>query len=71
MLNEQQNCNLYGCLRQKQREEKRLLCTKCMDNLESNLNNVLSFQKLFQQLKKIKKGRSSGISYYGEYQLDH
>ncbi|CAK77053.1 unnamed protein product (macronuclear) [Paramecium tetraurelia] len=36
-------------------KKKRLLCNLCMDNLETNLNNVMSFKKVAQLIEENQK----------------
>ncbi|CAD8145712.1 unnamed protein product [Paramecium pentaurelia] len=45
-------------------KNKRLLCNECMDNLESNLNNVMSFEKVALLIEENQKKKVEQVEYY-------
>ncbi|CAD8113005.1 unnamed protein product [Paramecium primaurelia] len=44
-------------------KNKRLLCNECMDNLESNLNNVMSFKKVALLIEDNQKKKVEQVEY--------
>ncbi|CAD8161803.1 unnamed protein product [Paramecium pentaurelia] len=49
--------------KKKVEKNKRLLCNQCMDNLESNLNNVMSFRKVALSIEENQKIKVKQVEY--------